>query len=66
MTWDGKSAAPVLQTLMDTAGHYRLDAAVAQVIVDEISAVVATWKDLAAKLDLLGGEVQMMANVFAV
>lgn len=66
LTWDGKSAAPVLQTLLDTAGHYRLDAAAAQVIVDEVSAVVATWKDLAAQLDLPGGEVQMMANVFAV
>lgn len=66
LTWDGKSAAPVLQTLLDTAGHYRLDAAAAQFIVDEVSAVVATWKDRAAQLDLPGGEVQMMANVFAV
>ena len=66
LTWEGKSAAPVLQTLLDTAGHYRLDAAAAQVIVDEVSAVVVTWKGRAAQLDLPGGEVQMMANVFAV
>ncbi|XAH24380.1 HipA domain-containing protein [Xylophilus sp. GW821-FHT01B05] len=66
LTWDGKSAAPSLQTLLATAGYYRLSAAAAQAIVDEVTQVVATWKDRAAKLDLSRVEVKMMGSVFAV
>jgi len=66
LTWDGKSAAPTLQTLVATAGYYRLNAAAAQAIVDEVTKVVATWKDRAAKLELSSVEVKMMSSVFAV
>lgn len=66
LTWDGKSAAPTLQTLVATAGYYRLNAAAAQAIVDEVTKVVATWKDRAAKLELSSVEVMMMSSVFAV
>lgn len=66
LTWDGKSAAPTLQTLVATAGYYRLNATAAQAIVDKVTNVVATWKDRAAKLDLSSVEVKMMSSVFAV
>lgn len=66
LTWDGKSAAPVLQTLLDTASYYRLDAAVAQDIVDQVTAVVRRWRELAAQLKLARVEVQMMESVFAI
>lgn len=66
LTWDGKSAAPILQTLVDTAAYYRLDAAAAQGIVDQITTVVATWRGLAARLNISRVEIQMMGSVFAV
>lgn len=66
LTWDGKSAAPSLPTLLATAGYYRLDAGAAQAVVDEVTTVVATWKDLAAKLNLSRVEVTLMGSVFAV
>jgi hypothetical protein len=55
-----------MPALMATAAHYRLDRAAAQAIVDQVTAVVSTWKERAAKLKLSSVEVQMMANVFAV
>ena len=66
LTWDGKSGAPDLQILVATAGYYRLEAAEARAIVDEVTNVVATWRDRAAVLDLSVVETRLMSSVFAV
>jgi serine/threonine-protein kinase HipA len=55
-----------MPTLLATAPYYRLAADNAQAIVDQITRVVSTWKERAARLNLSSVEVQMMANVFAV
>lgn len=66
LTWDGKSASPNLQTLMDTAGYYRLDASAAHAIAEAVTAAVSTWRSKAAALGISRFEVQMMESVFAV
>lgn len=66
LTWDGKSAAPVLQTVVDTAAYYRLDAAAAQAIVEQVKAAVGRWRERAAALDVSRVEIQMMESVFLV
>lgn len=66
LTWDGASAAPHMPTLLATAPYYRLAADSAQAIVEQVTRVVSTWKERAARLKLSSVEVQMMANVFAV
>ncbi len=66
LTWDGKSAEPDMGLLLETAPFYRItDAAQAKAIVDQVRAVVATWKDRAQALRLAGVEMQLMENVFA-
>ncbi|MBH1966014.1 MAG: type II toxin-antitoxin system HipA family toxin [Comamonadaceae bacterium] len=66
LTWDGKSSAPSLRTLVSTAAYYRLNATAAQTIVDEVTKIVVTWKTRATKLQLSPLEVKMMSSVFAV
>ncbi|MDO9435520.1 type II toxin-antitoxin system HipA family toxin [Hydrogenophaga sp.] len=66
LTWDGVSAAPSMPVLLATAPYYRLATDSAQAIVDQIGAIVSTWKERASQLKLSRVEVQMMANVFAV
>ena len=66
LTWDGKSAAPSLNTLLATAPYYRLDDVAAKRVLQEVSAVVATWKKRARQLDISRPEIKMMESVFAV
>ncbi|QHE84968.1 type II toxin-antitoxin system HipA family toxin [Hydrogenophaga sp. BPS33] len=65
LTWDGRSAAPHMPTLLATAPYYRLSADAAQAIVEQITTVVSTWRERATQLDLSRVEVQVMARVFA-
>ena len=67
LTWDGKIAEPDLAVLKQTAPYYRLaSSAAAQAIIDEVKAVVVTWRDKARYMRLPGQEVQVMETVFAV
>ena len=64
LTLDGKSAAPNMKALSDTAGLYRLGKAAAQAIVDEVTAVVATWRVEAQLQNLPSTEIRRMESVF--
>lgn len=66
LTWDGKSAAPLLRTVVDTAAYYRLDAAAAQAIVDQVMAAVGSWRERAVELGIPRMEIQMMEPVFLI
>ncbi len=66
LTWEGKSAAPLLPTVTDTAAYYRLDAAAAQAIVEQVMAAVACWRERAVELSIPRIEIQMMEPVFLI
>jgi serine/threonine-protein kinase HipA len=67
LTWDGRSAEPDLEALKQTAPFYRIARPQdAQAIIDDVSAVVATWRGKAKAFQLPGVEVQAMETVFAV
>lgn len=67
LTWDGKSAEPDIEALMQTAPFYRItQPGDAQLIISEVTAVVATWAERAQALRIPGIEVQAMKSVFAV
>ncbi len=66
LTWDGRSAEPDIELLRQTAPFYRLtDPRQAQTIIEEVRAVLATWRDKARALQLPGVEIQVMENVFS-
>lgn len=64
LNFDGTSALPELDTVLDTAGFYRLEHAEAQSIVGEVRDAVASWRAEAAALDLSRPEIQRMETVF--
>nr|WKF60646.1 hypothetical protein HUO10_005167 [Paraburkholderia busanensis] len=66
LTFDGASALPDLDAVVETADFYRLDAKETQRIVDEVRDSVTTWRDEAAALNLSRPEIQRMENVFQV
>ncbi|WGS53824.1 type II toxin-antitoxin system HipA family toxin [Paraburkholderia sp. D15] len=66
LTFDGASALPDLDAVVETADFYRLDAKETQRIVDEVRDAVTTWRDEAAALNLSRPEIQRMENVFQV
>lgn len=66
LTLDGSSAAPSMKAVVGTAELYRLNNKAATTIVEEVTAVVATWRTEAVKLGLPRPEVQRMENVFQV
>ncbi len=61
---DETDPRPSLDTLRSTARFYRLSAARAAQIEREVSAALATWRDLASALGLASSEVELMASVF--
>jgi serine/threonine-protein kinase HipA len=63
---DGTSAAPSVETVLATADLYRLGDAEAQSIVEEVTAVVATWRDEAAGQGLSNLELQLVESAFQV
>lgn len=66
LTLDGKSAAPNLDVVRDTAEYYRLGASAATNIIDAVKTVVATWPEEATKADLHRSERAIMERVFLV
>jgi serine/threonine-protein kinase HipA len=66
LTLDGISALPNLETALDTAEFYRIDAGQARRIVAEVQDAVQPWREEAAALDLSRPEIQRMENVFQV
>ncbi len=66
LTLDGMSALPDLETVIETAGFYRLDHAQASRVIEEVKDAVSTWRQEAAALDLSRPEIQRMENVFQV
>jgi serine/threonine-protein kinase HipA len=67
LTWDGESAAPDLPVLKAAAQFFRIaDPEKAQRVIDEVAAVVKTWRERAAALKLPRAEIQRMDSVFAV
>jgi serine/threonine-protein kinase HipA len=66
LTLDGMSALPDLETVIETAGFYRLDHAQASRVIEEVKDAVSTWRQEASALDLSRPEIQRMENVFQV
>ncbi|MFM0738098.1 HipA domain-containing protein [Paraburkholderia xenovorans] len=66
LTLDGVSALPDLDTVIDTAEFYRIDATQARAIVAEVRDAVSSWRKEAANLDLSRPEIQRMEGVFQV
>jgi serine/threonine-protein kinase HipA len=63
LTLDGYSAEPDVSTVLQTADFYRLRAARARTIVDEVRRAVATWRGEASLQGLPASEVQAMESV---
>ena len=61
---DDSVAAPDVDVVVATAELYRLDRQATSRIVDEVSTVVATWKDLARGSGLPRSEIELMETVF--
>ena len=66
LTLDGQSARPSLDAVLKTAELYRLTADAAAAIVDEVRAVVATWRNGASALGMPRPEIQRMESVFLI
>jgi serine/threonine-protein kinase HipA len=64
LTLDGKSAVPSIMALLSTAELYRLNAADAKAIVNEVTAVVSEWKDEAQRHNLSSTEIRRMESAF--
>ena len=62
---DAAVRAPDLDLARETARHYRLSAARAEQVVDEVSSAVARWPDLARRVELPGDEVERIGAAFA-
>jgi serine/threonine-protein kinase HipA len=63
LTLDGKSAAPDVKRAMTTAEFYRLGAVQARSILQEVQAVLGTWRNVAQQHGLSGPELQRMASI---
>jgi serine/threonine-protein kinase HipA len=66
LTWDGACGEPDLKVLKSTSPFYRLTADAGQAIIDEVTAVVVTWRDRASALGISRLEIRAMEAVFAV
>ncbi|WPB56283.1 HipA domain-containing protein [Xylophilus sp. GOD-11R] len=64
LSWDGISDAPDAQALLASAGLYRVDAATARSIVEEVRDVVSAWAALARELDIPRVEIELMRQAF--
>lgn len=62
---DESLRTPDLQVLRETAPYYRLSAADAATIVDEVGAVVAGWREQARRIGLAGDELERIGSAFA-
>lgn len=63
LTLDGHIAEPSLKAAVDCADMYRLTAARAKEVVDEIHRVLKAWRDEAQRQDLSRLEIQRMETV---
>jgi len=63
LTIDGSSAAPSIETALQTAELYRLAKGPARAIVEEVRAAVSGWQDEARRQALPAAEVKRMASV---
>jgi len=63
LTFDGHSAEPNIGTVLETADLYRLDAARARTIVNEVRRAVAAWRDEAPHQGLTTSELRRMEAV---
>ena len=61
---DDSVRTPDLEVARETAPYYRLSAADADEMVDEIRAVVAGWRDLAHRIGLAGDELERIGSAF--
>lgn len=61
---DGSSYLPDVRTVLDTAELYGLQRQKASAILDNVAAVVSTWRYEAKKLGVSRQEVQLMAPIF--
>ena len=66
LSWDGVCGEPDLKVLKSTSPFYRLTADAGQAIIDEVTAVVVTWRDRASALGISRLEIRAMEAVFAV
>jgi serine/threonine-protein kinase HipA len=64
LTLDGKSAAPSMQLVMETAGLYDLRADEARAIVDSTCEVASTWRERAVRMGLPKGDIELTAAAF--
>lgn len=62
---DESLRTPDLQVLRETAPYYRLSAADAGTIVDEVGAAVAGWREQARRIGLAGDELERIGSAFA-
>ena len=65
LTFDGSTAAGDHQLLMETAALYRLSEREARAIIDEVSAAVATWRDVASDANLGDPEAAILEAAIA-
>lgn len=63
LSWDDINPVPNIDVLWNTYPYYRLSANEAQAILDEVLAVVATWRQEANRLNASRVEIEMMSAV---
>jgi serine/threonine-protein kinase HipA len=63
LTFDGKSAAPSLKLVKETADFYRCEDR-AEKIIDEVHMAVSIWHQEAERIDLPSLEIKRMKSVF--
>ena len=63
---DEMDHAPDLGVVMATAPFYRLKAARADAILDDVSAIVSRWREVATKHRISRDETELMTNAFLV
>ena len=56
---------PSLRTLAGTAAFYRLTQDQAGVMIDEVVAVVATWRSVARRAKMAAADIELSASAFA-
>ena len=64
LTLDGKSAAPSMQLVMETAGLYDLHVDEARAIIDSTCELASTWRERAVRMDLPKGDIKLTAAAF--
>jgi serine/threonine-protein kinase HipA len=64
LTFDGKSGAPDVATVLETAELYRLDRPKAEEILEKLKTVTGKWRQVAGQLNCPREEVVRMQGVF--